>query len=75
MLQTKYKTLTYNLQSADFVELKITVLIVIQFHVCNICQSKNSEKKHYSVPIDKITTSATKQCMWSSCASISSAKK
>lgn len=33
MLQTKYKTLTYNLQSADFVELKITVLIVIQFHV------------------------------------------
>lgn len=29
MLQTKYKTLTYNLQSADFVELKITVLIVI----------------------------------------------
>lgn len=43
-------------------------------YICNICQSK-TVKKHYSVPIDKITTSATKQCMWSSCASISSAKK
>lgn len=45
MLQTKYTTLTYNLYYADSVELKITVSLVLQFHVCNIlCQLKKQRQ-------------------------------